>query len=82
MCTRNFGESVGASLLLLAFAFGFASFAQCRPQHAETAAEIAYGAALLRCVDNASSLAESKACRAKVNEAWGIVEFAGKDASP
>lgn len=39
---------------------------------AKTTAEATYGASLLRCVDEAHSLAESKACRAKVDAAWGI----------
>jgi hypothetical protein len=42
------------------------------PSAAQVAAEGAYGAALLKCVDDATTLAESKACRAKVNEAWGV----------
>lgn len=40
----------------------------------EAGAEATYGAALLRCVDDARTLAESKACRAKVNESWGVKE--------
>jgi hypothetical protein len=41
---------------------------------AQAAAEGAYSAALLRCVDEAKTLAESRACRAKVNAEWGVVE--------
>lgn len=44
------------------------------PKPTNTAAEAAYSAELLRCVDQAKTLADSKACRKKVNEAWGIVE--------
>lgn len=39
---------------------------------AKAAAETAYGASLLRCVDQAATLAESKACRARVDAAWGV----------
>lgn len=49
------------------------------PSTAATAAESAYTADLVRCVDKASTLAESKACRAQVNASWGIVETATKD---
>lgn len=46
-----------------------------QPQtQAQVAAEGAYGAALLRCVDKATTLAESKTCRAKVNAEWGVTE--------
>lgn len=39
---------------------------------AAAGAEAAYGASLLRCVDEAKSLAESKACRARVDAEWGV----------
>lgn len=64
-------------------AMGFALFALgclvhhvagCRTPVPPEAAEAAYGAALLRCVDDAETLAESRSCRAKVNAEWGIVE--------
>ncbi len=35
-------------------------------------AEAAYTAALVRCVDKAETLAESRACRASVDSSWGI----------
>ncbi len=44
------------------------------------AAEGAYTAALLRCVDQAKTLQESRACRKKVNADWGITETVTKDA--
>ena len=44
----------------------------------DVAAEGAYGAALLRCVDEARSLAESKSCRARVDAEWGVVQT-GRD---
>lgn len=49
------------------------------PTAAQAAAEGAYGAALMRCVDQATTLAESKACRARVNAEWQIVETVTKD---
>ena len=39
-----------------------------------------YQAALLRCVDQAQTLAESKACRQLVDAQYGITETASKDA--
>ncbi len=35
-------------------------------------AEAAYTAELLRCVDNAATLAESRACRADVDRRWAV----------
>ncbi len=43
-------------------------------QAGATAAETTYTLELLRCVDAATTLLESKACRQRVNTAWGIVE--------
>lgn len=43
-------------------------------QFGATAAESAYTGALLRCVDQAPTLQESRECRARVNLEWGIVE--------
>lgn len=55
----------------------------CKPPKApSTAAEAAYGAALLKCVDDAKTLADSKACRARVDAEWGVTQTArdaGKD---
>lgn len=45
---------------------------------AQAAAEGAYGASLLKCVDDAKTLAESKSCRARVDAEWNVVQ-AGKD---
>jgi len=42
-------------------------FACCAPS-----AESAYTAALLRCVDRAETLAESRSCRQNVNGAYGV----------
>jgi hypothetical protein len=37
-----------------------------------TTAESAYTAALLRCVDKAETISDSKACRAQVDKQFGI----------
>lgn len=38
------------------------------------AAESSYTAQQLQCVDRATTLAESKACRAEVDRAWHVVD--------
>lgn len=43
------------------------------PTAAQAAAEGAYGAELLACVERATTLAASKACRAEVDRRWGVV---------
>lgn len=60
------------SIALCLWALLFACQKQSAPTEAQAATEAAYGAALLKCVDEANTLAESKACRAKVDKAWGI----------
>lgn len=60
-------------LLVALFILGWA----CGPVthgDAATAAESAYTAALLRCVDQAKTLAESRTCRQRVNADWQITE--------
>jgi hypothetical protein len=73
---------VAAVLLLVLFGI-VAKCAGCspaaKPTPAQVAAEASYGAALLACVEQATTLAESKACRAKVDAAWNVVQT-GKDA--
>lgn len=41
-------------------------------------AEAAYTAAQLRCVDQAQTLAESRACRAEVDRQWGLADAGGQ----
>lgn len=71
---------IAMSLALFALAWIVAPCTGCSrpPTAAQAAAEGAYGAALLKCVDDAKTLAESKACRARVDAEWGVVQ-AGKD---
>lgn len=45
-----------------------------QPTAAQVAAEGAYTAELVACVEQAKTLAESKECRAEVNKRWGITE--------
>ncbi len=54
----------------IAFALLLTACAHQTP--AQNAAEGAYGAELARCVDKATTLAESKACRADVDRRWGV----------
>lgn len=67
-------------VIIVTWAFMVAAVACVRPTttHAQAAAEGAYGAALLKCVDEANTLAESKACRARVDAEWGVT-VVGKD---
>lgn len=45
---------------------------QLDPKVAKAAAEGAYTAALLRCVDQAETLERSQACRKSVDEQYGV----------
>lgn len=66
-----------AAFAVLLFAAAWPIDAGCSaplPPGAATAAESAYTAALLRCVDTARTLAESRECRRKVNLDWAITE--------
>ena len=72
---REYVSKLVAIILFLLFVF-------CIINHVwgcggETA-EARYGAELLRCVDKAETITESRACRAGVNERWGITD-AGRD---
>lgn len=72
-------EVVTVGLAFLAFVFALHLCTGCsspQPTAAQVAAEGAYGAALLKCVDDAKTLQESKACRARVDAEWGITQTA------
>ena len=76
---RDFWSTLGMILALYALGFIVGHLTGCKPsQLGATAAESAYTGELLRCVDNANTLAESRACRADVDLRWGIVSV-GKD---
>ncbi len=47
----------------------------CHGAMSPSEAEAAYTAQLLKCVDDARTLAESKACRQRVDAQWGITEI-------
>lgn len=70
-------EWIACGLALFALGFIVAHCDGCalfqEPAHA---AEAAYTGALLRCVDEAKSLAESKACRKRVDDEWKITQTA------
>lgn len=75
-----FRDTAGFAVGLFAIGCCTTHCSGCKPaQLGATAAESAYTGELLRCVDNASTLAESRACRDDVNKRWGIVETASKD---
>ena len=48
------------------------SLSKCVPAHSPESSEAAYTAQLVSCVEKASTVDESRACRAKVNERWGL----------
>ncbi len=50
---------------------------ESKPTATQAAAEATYGAMLLDCVDRATTLAESKACRAEVDRKWNITQKDG-----
>ena len=67
-------ETVVAVVLLLAFYACVAHVTGCGwlPGDTTTQAELAYRAELLRCVDAATTLAESKACRKSADAKWNV----------
>lgn len=73
-------KTIQVAICLWALLFTVESCKGSQPTEAQVATEAAYGAALLKCVDEAKTLAESKACRAKVDEAWGISTAFRRDA--
>ncbi len=73
MCIRSTREVVAFVCVVLVASLGLV---MCRPPGSahEAAAEAAYAGELLRCVDKATTLAESKACRAEVDRRWNITQ--------
>lgn len=73
-------EDLKRAMTLIFFVGGFVALAmlvgslcQCAPGSAEkVAAESAYTAALLRCVDAAKTVEESHACRKQVDAKFGV----------
>ena len=64
-------ETVAAAALVALVAAGASYCTGCSPR-TPAQAEAAYTAELLRCVDQAHTLAESRACREGVNKRWGV----------
>lgn len=48
------------------------SLSKCVPPNSPESSEAAYTAQLLGCVEKSSTVDDSRACRAKVNERWGL----------
>lgn len=71
----RWGTWIEAGLFLFAVAFLVGLLNGCASRDA-AAAEAAYTADHLRCVDKATTLAESRACRADVDRRYGIVQTA------
>lgn len=66
-------KTVAFLFCLFVVGAGIGHVAGCKSPGA-AAAESAYTLDLLRCVDNATTLAESHACRGKVDAQWSITE--------
>lgn len=52
------------------------------PTEAEMMSGSKYAADHIACVELAKTLAESKACRERVRERWGVVEVTRRDGGP
>lgn len=68
---------VGIVIALTAVACFFTQCLGCASLKSSGGIEAAYTAALVRCVDKATTITESRACRAEVDRAYGV-----KDAGP
>jgi hypothetical protein len=69
-------EMIAAVIVLVALLFILGHWCGCALFREPTMGEAAYTGELLRCVDEASTLAESRECRARVNARWRITETA------
>lgn len=65
-------EMIAATIVLVALLFLLGHWCGCALFARPEAAEAAYTAEHLRCVDDARTLAESHACRDAVDRRWGI----------
>jgi len=67
---------VASGLVLFAFLYVAACLHGCArpmtPQEKAVVAESTYAAELLKCVDDSSTLAESKICRSNVRARWDV----------
>ena len=73
-------SGVGILVLCAALAMIVQYCAGCALFASPEAAEAAYTADHLRCVDKSTTLAESHACRDAVDRRWGITHTLRKDA--
>lgn len=71
---RAVRQFMWAELAVFSIAIGvMLALINCGPgAEAKSAAEAAYGAELLRCVDKAETRAEAEECRADVETRWGV----------
>lgn len=60
------------TMAALAMALTASCAAAASPEQKATAADSTFTADMIKCVDDASTLAESKACRAKVRQTWHV----------
>lgn len=75
-----FREVAIVAMAFVALVFALHMCVGCSPRAAgATAAESAYTADLLRCVDEARTLAESRKCREGVDAKWGVAQTVRKD---
>lgn len=65
--------------IFLTFVAALAVTQACTPVTTPAAAEAAYTAEQLACVDKSETREASRACRAEVDKRWGVPRDAGKD---
>lgn len=70
--------ATGLALFALLYVIGHCSGCAQLPGDEASDAELAYRAKLLRCVDKAKTLPESKACRKSVDDSLGVNQDGGK----
>jgi hypothetical protein len=63
--------------LVFAFCLALLSLAYCIHPNEQNAAETAYAAEQIACVEVAKTLEESKSCRDRVRERWGLKKLEG-----
>ena len=70
--------ATGLAVFALLFIVGHCTGCAQLPGDDASDAELQYRAMLLRCVDKAKTLPESKACRKQVDESLGVNQDGGK----
>lgn len=72
---RGFRLTIGLGFVML-----WLQACTAQRAHDRAAAEAGYSAEHLACVDQATTLAESRVCRADVDRRWGVVRAPRADA--